>query len=413
MRERNIIYKMDFEILIAGTDANAYYMARCYHEITGRRARLLGRSPLPFTALSDIVEIHYDESIWDEAGFMRAAEQLSVAGKKTLLISSNETYAGFIADNAQSLRNMGYVFNYPDKSIIDTLMYKESFYKAYADSVLSLPKTEYYDCASGGEIPNSFDFPMILKPSNVIEYNHISFSGKNKIYKITSQEELEHTVKLIIDGGYRDRLILQDYIPGDDSRLFDAVAYCDVNGRLKMLSFAQIGLQEHTRAMVGNAAVLINGRNPFGGTERLAAQIKEFLEGIGYRGFAELDLKYDERDGSFKVLEINARQGRSSYYICTLGCNPVKMLAQDCLFGGTEERGLLTAPALLSFVPKGIIKKYIRDADFRAEALRLWKKGHTDPLHYSCDRKPSRKLYLFKRALRYYRDYANGYWRNE
>ena len=32
---------MDFEILIAGTDANAYYMARCYHEAFGKKANLL------------------------------------------------------------------------------------------------------------------------------------------------------------------------------------------------------------------------------------------------------------------------------------------------------------------------------------------------------------------------------------
>lgn len=404
---------MDFEILIAGTDANAYYMARCYHELTGRRARLLGRSPLPFTAFSDILTIHYDENIWDEAGFLKAAERLRIPDKQVLLISSNETYAGFIADNAEQLRKWGYAFNYPDKRLLDTLMYKEAFYKSYSESVLSLPRTEYYDCSVQGEIPMNFSFPMIVKPSNVIEYNHLSFEGKNKIYKITSPDELEKTVKLIVRGGYRDRLILQDYIPGDDSRLFDAVAYCDASGRLKMLSFAQIGLQEHTRAMVGNAAVLINGRNPFGKTELIAARIKEFLEGIGYKGFAELDLKYDERDGEFKVLEINARQGRSSYYICALGCNPVKMLADDCLGNGVPDFGLLRKKALLSFVPRGIIKKYVKDGDFRAEALRLWKKGHTDPLHYRRDRNLKRRLYLLKRSLRYYRDYAEGYWRNE
>lgn len=404
---------MDFEILIAGTDANAYYMARCYHELTGRRARLLGKSPLPFTAFSDILTIKYDENIWDENGFLDAVYKLKIPDKKTLLISSNETYAGFIAKNAERLREMGYVFNYPDIKIINTFMYKESFYKTYADSILNLPRTEYYDCSAVSEVPSDFSFPMIVKPSNVIEYNHLSFEGKNKIYKIYSQQELENTVRLITDGGYRDRLILQDYIPGDDSRLFDAVAYCDRNGRLKMLSFAQIGLQEHTRAMVGNAAVLINGRNPFGGTESIAADIKKFLEDIGYCGFAEFDLKYDERDGRFKVLEINARQGRCSYYICSLGCNPVKILAEDCFNNAVPDYGLLTDTAMLSFVPRGIIKKYVKDSGFKADALRQWRKGHADPLHYSRDRNLKRKLYLLKRQLRYYRDYAAGYWRNE
>ena len=64
-------------------------------------------------------------------------------------------------------------------------------------------------------------------------------------------------------------IIIQDFIPGDDSCLFDAVAYCSSDKKLRLLSFAQIGRQEHTKNMVGNEAVLISGYNQFGGTEEI------------------------------------------------------------------------------------------------------------------------------------------------
>ena len=404
---------MNFEVLIIGTDANAYYMARCYHELYGKKANLLGKSPLPYTAYSDILNIIYNDKIWDEDGFLEAvyAFKRSFGDKKTLLISSNETYAGFIANNRQKLIDDGFVFNYPEKQIIETLMYKESFYKTYQDSILDLPKTVYYDCKECGEVPKDFTFPVIVKPSNVILYNHLNFEGKNKIYKVESQAELESTVKKIVKGGYDDCLILQDFIPGDDSYLFDAVAYCDKNSKLKMLSFAQIGLQEHSRSMVGNAAVLINGYNQFGNTEEICKKLGEFLESIGYCGFAEFDLKYDRRDGKFKILEINARQGRSSYYICPLGCNPVKMLIDDLILGDVEDYGLLKNELLLSFVPKGIIKKYIKNDEYRKKALTLWKSGHANPLDYKKDKNLKRKLYFLKRKMRYFKDYKNGYWK--
>ena len=46
---------MEFDILIIGTDANAYYMARCYYEKYGKKAALLGHSPLPYTTYTDIL----------------------------------------------------------------------------------------------------------------------------------------------------------------------------------------------------------------------------------------------------------------------------------------------------------------------------------------------------------------------
>jgi len=405
---------MDFEVLIIGTDANAYYMARCFHEAYNKKAHLVGKSPLPYTAHTDILDVTYFSDLWEENGFLNAVRKCkSKSGdKKTLLISSNETYAGFIAKNRELLLSENFVFNYPQIDTINSLMYKELFYKTYENSCLDLPATVYYDCKLKGDIPQNFTYPVIVKPSNVIKYNHLDFAGKNKIYIIENPDELVKTVNTVINGGYDDCLIIQDFIPGDDSYLFDAVAYSDSTGKVRMVSFAQIGLQEHTKAMVGNAAVLINGYNQFGGTEEITSKITQFLESINYHGFAEFDLKYDRRDGKFKVLEINARQGRCSYYICPLGCNPVKMLVDDLIFEKRTDYGILREEMLLSFVPKGVAKRYIKNKEFCKKALELWaRQGAENPLNYSKDKNLKRKLYLLKRHLRYYRDYKNGYWK--
>ena len=52
--------KSDFEILIIGTDINAYTMARCYHEIYGKKANLIGKEEMKFTSLSTITNIEYE-----------------------------------------------------------------------------------------------------------------------------------------------------------------------------------------------------------------------------------------------------------------------------------------------------------------------------------------------------------------
>lgn len=402
---------MDFEILIIGTDANAYYMARCYHEIYNKKANLLGKKPMIYTKYTNILNVIYNDKIWTEEGFLDAIEDFRKQhpNKKILLISSNETYAEFISKNKDKIHEQ-FVHNYPSIDIINSLIMKETFYKTYENSVLDFPKTVYYNCSNPTEISNNFTFPVIIKPSNVIEYNNINFEGKNKIYKVDSMEKLIETVNKIVENGYTDTLILQEFIPGDDSYLFDSVVYCGKDKKVKLISFAQIGLQEHSKTMVGNAAVLINGFNQYGDNSEMIQTIKTFMEDIGYQGFAEFDMKYDYRDKKFKVLEINARQGRCSYYISPLGYNLVKVLADDLIYNKNMDFKVIDDEVLLSFVPKGVLKKYIENSVFKKKALTLWKKGVVNPLYYKKDTCFKRKLLLAKRHLNYYKEYKNGVW---
>lgn len=403
---------MEFNVLIIGSDANAYYMARCYHELYNEKAFVLAKSTLPYTEYSSILDITYDEGIWEEKKFIKAIYRFKKehGNKKTLLISSNETYANFIALNKDKLQKDGFIFNYPDADLLKTLIMKEDFYKHYKNSCINIPETYYYDCSKNTKFNKKMTYPVILKPSNVIMYNHIDFEGKNKIYKVETEEELLNIIDKIKSSGYKDILIVQDFIPGDDSYLFDAVAYVDKNYKVKLLTLAQIGLQEHSKAMVGNAAVLINGYNEFGNSDVIEKQMKKFLEDIKYQGFCEFDLKYDKRDKKFKVLEINARQGRSSYYLAALGYNLVKVLIDDLIFNKKSEYKFLDKKVLLSFVPKGVAKKYILNDAYKKEVMTLWK-TRVNPIDYKKDRNIKRKIFLVRRHFSYFKDYKNGYWK--
>ena len=404
---------MDFELLIVGMDANAYYMARCYHEKYNKKAYLIGKNPIWFTDLSDIVITKYIGDLWNEEVFLEELKKFYIehADKKILLVSSTENYIRLISNNKDKLSNM-YYFNYPDSGIIDTIINKELFYKTYENSIIELPKTIYYDCSSNEEINSPFTYPVIVKAANVVSYRKLDFIGKNKIYKIENEEELKETIGLIKDGGYKDTLIIQEYIPGDDSYLFDSVIYSDSSGKVKRISFAQIGLQEHAKDMVGNAAIMINGFNTFNvDTSKIIEDIVKFSESIGYKGFAEFDLKYDPRDGKFKVLEINARQGRSSYYLTPAGCNLIEVMAKDLIFNEELEFKVLDKEVMLSFIPKGIVKKYIINDEFKKKALSMWK-NRVNPMKYSKDKNMKRNYFLFRRDIKYFKDYKNGYWKN-
>ena len=263
-------------------------MARCSHDAYNDKAYVLAKSKLPYTHYSNILNLFYDDTIWNEEGFLKAIYSFKNKhqNKKILLISSNESYAEFISKNKEQLLKDNFIFNYPDIDIIESLIMKEKFYKLYQNSSIDIPTTYYFDCSKETKFNKKMNYPVILKPSNVIMYNHLSFEGKNKIYKIETKKELDEIINKIINSGYSDTLIIQDFIPGDDSYLFDAVAYVDKTKKVKILSLAQIGLQEHSKNMVGNAAVLINGYYQYGNPKEIEKQMIKFLEDIGYQGFA-------------------------------------------------------------------------------------------------------------------------------
>lgn len=403
-----------FTFLIVGMDANAYYMARCYHEKYNKKAYLIGKHPIWFTELSDIVNVKYYDDIWEEESFLKILDEFyeEHKGEKILLVTATENYIELISKNKDYLDKKFY-FNYPNNEIIDSLINKEIFYKKYMDNgIIDLPKTIYFDCSSNSSINVDFSYPIIVKPANVVMYRHMDFPGKNKIYKVESKEELDNIVDTIKSGGYTDTLILQEYIEGDDSFLFDSVIYGDKNGKVKRISLAQIGLQEHSKSLVGNAAVLINGYNQFNNSDEIINKIKQFSEYIGITGFAEFDLKYDKKDNKFKLLEINPRQGRSSYYLTPIGCNLVELLYRDLIVNEELEYEILDKEVLLSFVPKGIIKKYIVNEEYKNKALSLYKK-HVDPINYKQDKNIKRSIQMFKKNIRYYKAYKNAYWKNK
>lgn len=408
MKKNNTV---DFEFLILGTDPNAYYMARCVHEAYHKKPYVVGKMPLPFTYYSNIMHVSYCPLMWDEEAFMKLLLDFAEEHKgKNFLIATNETYGEFISKNAEKLREY-YYFNYPTKEIIGTFTNKEKFYQTYQESSLKFPKTIYLKDKEEIKIPKDIQFPVIVKPANVVIYNHLSFPGKNKIYKIDNLEKLEQTISIIREGGYHDRLIIQEFIPGGDDHLFDAVIYANQDGEVELMTFAQIGLQERTTQMVGNAAVLINGFNTTEGDVQEQVQIlKDFMESIHYHGFAEVDMKYDPRDNTFKVLEINARQGRCSYYLAMMGKNLVQVLVDDCVYHKRNDFLLLDQEVLLSFVPKGVVKKYVSNEKFKSEALRLWNR-RVNPMDYPKDYSLKRFLMLRKRGFRYYQEYKNSYWR--
>ncbi len=407
---------MKFKTLIIGSDINAYYMARCYHEEYNDKAHLIAKEPMNFTNLSTILTIEYHHNLWEKEAFLEAVNDYAEKYKdyKILIIPSNDFYVRLIVENKKNLRK-NLVFHDLDIDLLNNLLIKDNFYNFFKDSELEFPKTYIYDCSLKNKLTKEnikdFKFPIIIKPGDGVAYYKAKFEGQSKVYKVNSLKEIQDIISKITNAGYKKKLIIQEFIPGGDDKLFDSIFYCNKNHKAELASFAQIGLQEHTHTGIGNCTVLVNGFCEFGNYENEIYKMKEFLENNNYCGFAEFDLKYDERDKKFKVFEINPRQARSSYYLCACGYNLVKYLVDDLIKNEQKDFVIIKKEYALSFVPTFVIKKYIKNDKLKKEVLKLKKrKNFVDPLNYKQDKNLKRKAWLFIRKINYIKKYKNNQW---
>ena len=402
------------KVLIIGTDINAYYMSRCYHELTHQKTDVLGKEPMRFTYDSKIMNITIDEDLREEANFkdilINYYQNHYQKSDKVLLVPCHDIYVRLVSENESELSKY-YYFNIPNREIVENLLVKEKFYQAYQNIGLPFPKTYFYDVHNELAIPSEYRYPLIIKPSDGIIYNRHHFPGQAKVYKLNTLEEVETIVNKIKESGYTEKIIIQECIMGDDSTLFDSVFYVNTKGEAELATLAQIGLQEHGPTAIGNCTVLINNYNQYGNTEEIINKLKNFLESINYTGFAEFDLKYDLRDKEFKVLEINPRQARSSYYLQGCGYNLIEYLFDDIFEDKHHEFTFIDKEILLTMVPLSVIKKHINNKEYRHKAISLYrKKQWVDPLNYREDQKIGRKVYLLLRKYNYIKKYNKFTW---
>lgn len=398
-------------ILLLGSDINVYYMARCYHELYHVKAKAIGKEPLRFTKGTNIIDFTYNQDLRNKDKFAEILINYykeNYNGEKVLLVPCHDVYVRNVVENKELLKDY-YVFNCPNEEIMDSFLVKEKFYNTYKNSNLTFPNTYFYNVLDKLEIPNNFKYPLILKPSDGLLYYKNHFPNQAKVYRLNTKEEVEKIVDEIRNSGYTGNLIIQEYISGDDTNLFDSVFYVNSKGKCELATFAQIGLQEHGPTALGNCTVLINNYNQYGNTMEEIEKMKKFLEDIGYTGYAEFDLKYDPEDKKFKVLEINPRQARSSYYLCAAGYNLIKYLVEDLYENKEHEFKFIDKKLLLSMVPKTVIKSEIKNEEYKKEALKLYK-GHTDPLDYKKDTGIEHRIYLIKRKIQYIRKYKKFKW---
>jgi len=393
--------------VLLGSDVNVYGMARSFHEVYGDygvTCLAIGKKALGATSDSKIVKVVKTEpDIENDEVFVKTlidfAEELK-SDKQLLLVPCGDNYIKLLVRNQAALKSY-YTFSCIDEELLMRLSIKESFYEVCTEHGFLFPKTTTCSVENYKDIELPFDFPVIIKPSNSVAYWNCTFPHKKKVFLANDKSEFDAILEAIYSSSYQDHLILQEYIPGDDNQMRVMNCYCGKDKKVKLIALGHALLEEHSPEGIGSYAAIMNTVD-----RELAAQMREFLEDIGYVGFANFDMKLDPRDGKYKLFEMNLRQGRSSFFVTAAGYNLATFLVNDLILNQPMGCVIAEEPALWSIIPKSIIFKYVKDKELKAEARQLIReKRFVHSFKYEPDMSFKRWIYYVKNQLNYVKKY--------
>ena len=395
--------------VLLGADLNSYSVARAFSEYCGAVSYAFGKYPLGATNHSDIVNFILEEGLSDDSVTISLLVSFAEAhsGEELYLFGCTDEYAEMIIRNRAALSEY-YFCPCVTADMAETLGTKESFYSMCEKYGIPYPKTFILrpddKADSLSEEILGFSYPVIIKPSHSSSYWKHPFDGMKKVYCAKTEDEAKAIAGKIFGAGYEESLIIQDMIPGGDDRMYVLTCYSGTDGKAKKACLGHVLLEEHTPKGLGNHTAVITENHP-----EITDILIKFLDEIGYMGFSNFDIKYDSRDGKFKVFEVNLRQGRSNYYVTSAGQNIAKTVIDDC-------RGLLSGDCEICHsevfwhtVPKPIIYKYANKETVK-KLKSLVRSGKSfSSLWYRKDLKnPKRLFFVAVHNFRYYGKYRKN-----
>jgi predicted ATP-grasp superfamily ATP-dependent carboligase len=161
-------------------------------------------------------------------------------------------------------------------------------------------------------------FPVVLK--NIEPWERLRTPAVSSSTIVNTPEEL---MLLAHEWPESPGLMFQEYLPRDTAEDWIFHGYCDADS-ICLTAFTGIKL----RSWPPHAGVTVHGRTV--ANEPLAELSTNLCRQLGYQGIADLDWRFDRRDGRYKLLDFNPRVGAQFYLFRTeAGIDVVRALHLD------------------------------------------------------------------------------------
>ena len=218
-------------------------------------------------------------------------------GYAAVLFPAADSYALNLSDLLDELT--GYYLPAPRKEVIEILINKRRFYRSLMKEKISHPITHFPENSEDArKIGRQISYPVFIKPS----FSH-SFSQRfrEKGFLANSESELHRHLAFL--KKVRVDVMIQEIVPGSPTNHVFLDGYFNSSLNPKAL-FARRRLRMWPLAF-GNSSLCVS--IPILEIAHLKERLFRYLKSINYHGIFSAEFKKDQRDGLFKLLEINSR----------------------------------------------------------------------------------------------------------
>jgi predicted ATP-grasp superfamily ATP-dependent carboligase len=244
----------------------------------------------------------------DEEGFISLLVDLSRAYGRGLLLPCDDATLVAAARN-KPLLSRYHVVACPDWPAVETAVDKSRTY-ALAESIgIAVPKTTIPAGRRDVEIYGAAaEYPLLVKPRQSHRYFE---KFKKKMVKVADIDQLMEAYEQADSAGLK--VMLQEYIPGPDSDGINYNSYFRRNKPMAEFTARKVRLSPPDS---GVPSVVVSRR-----VDEVLPPGRKLLGALGYEGYSCMEFKKDRRDGTYKLMEINARHNRSTLLAVRCGIN--------------------------------------------------------------------------------------------
>jgi len=242
-----------------------------------------------------------------------ALEFLLVQGRglsdKGILYPTSDEYVLFVSRFRTQLER-NFLFALPSEEVVESILNKRKLYELAEEIGVPCPKTHYPESEQDvREIKDELEYPVFIKPYCTHVWREMF---RNKGFKVNSASELVHRYRVIF--GAKLQAMIQSIVAGPDSNIVEVHGY--LSGKHEPLAvFVSRKLRQYPNHFgVSTCSESIHD-------EDATRTALKFYRGIKYRGIGHVEFKKDDRDGKYKLLDLNPRTSQHNTLPTLAGIN--------------------------------------------------------------------------------------------